>query len=238
MALPIVLIVGQAGSGKDTFGKMLCDHAGFKRVALADPLKMIAKEVFGFTDEQLWGPSEKRNEIDSDYAPGGGKHTRLQLPLVLHDQLFGRYSFDHEGVIRQFMCDIRDYTLANNGLSARYALQQLGTEVGRKISPTFWIDKTIASAQLELDTFVPGIVITDGRFLNEIKAIKAAGGVVIKLQSTSSLTNELHVSETEIDRIPSTWFDLYINNDKDRGVEELRQKAEWFYTKFFSPRII
>lgn len=238
MATPIVLIVGSAGSGKDTFGKILCDHAGFERVALADPLKEIAYNVFGFSREQLWGPSERRNEIDDRYVPGGSKFSRLQDPVKLHDELFGRYSPEHEKVITQFLSNLKDYTLANNGLSARYTLQQLGTEVGRQISPSFWIDKAIAIAHQRLDKFAPGIVITDGRFLNEIRAVKAAGGIVIKLESDSSLEGEVHVSEVEMSKIPSTWFDMYIANDKSRGLNTLTDQVQRFYLKFFSPKVL
>ena len=51
-------ICGKAGSGKDTAAAYLIEKHGFVKLAFADPLKRFAKGVFGFTSEQLWGPSE------------------------------------------------------------------------------------------------------------------------------------------------------------------------------------
>jgi len=63
----IIGITGKAGAGKDTAADVLVERFNFVKVALADPLKRICQEVFDFSDEQLWGPSEKRNEPDQRY---------------------------------------------------------------------------------------------------------------------------------------------------------------------------
>jgi len=63
----IIGVAGLAGSGKDTVADHLVEYHGFVKVALADPLKRICREVFDFSEEQLWGPSEKRNEPDKRY---------------------------------------------------------------------------------------------------------------------------------------------------------------------------
>jgi hypothetical protein len=61
---PIILIVGQAGSGKDTVADLLRRNHGAEVLALADPMKRLARLVFGFDDVQLWGPSGARNAAD------------------------------------------------------------------------------------------------------------------------------------------------------------------------------
>jgi hypothetical protein len=63
----IIGLCGPAGSGKDTAADFLVKNHGFVKVAFADPLKRICKDVFAFTDGQLWGPSEKRNAPDKRY---------------------------------------------------------------------------------------------------------------------------------------------------------------------------
>jgi hypothetical protein len=63
----IIGITGKAGAGKDTAADVLVERFNFVKVALADPLKRICKDAFDFSDEQLWGPSEKRNEPDTRY---------------------------------------------------------------------------------------------------------------------------------------------------------------------------
>ena len=64
------------------------------------------------------------------------------------------------------------------GLTPRLVLQKWGTEVARKA----WHDDTwIASLENKLTKAHNDIVITDVRFPNEIKAIKDAGGIVIRV---------------------------------------------------------
>ena len=43
--LDIIGITGRAGSGKDTVGQFLVERYGFERIAFADPLKRIAREI-------------------------------------------------------------------------------------------------------------------------------------------------------------------------------------------------
>lgn len=64
-------------------------------------------------------------------------------------------------------------------LTPRLVLQLWGTEVARK---SFHDDTWIASLENKLARAHNDIVITDVRFPNEIKAIKRAGGVVIRVK--------------------------------------------------------
>ena len=63
-------------------------------------------------------------------------------------------------------------------LTPRWVLQYWGTEVARK---GFHDDLWIASLENKLRNTHDDIVISDCRFPNEIKAVKAAGGVVIRV---------------------------------------------------------
>ena len=63
-------------------------------------------------------------------------------------------------------------------ITPRFILQQWGTEVCRK---AFHDDIWIASLENKLRNSQDDVVITDCRFPNEIKAIKAAGGKVIRV---------------------------------------------------------
>lgn len=64
----ILAISGKAAVGKDTAADHLVDHYGFVKVAFADVIKRICKEVFGFSAESLWGVSSMRNQIDDRYG--------------------------------------------------------------------------------------------------------------------------------------------------------------------------
>ena len=63
-------------------------------------------------------------------------------------------------------------------ITPRYVLQQWGTEVCRK---SFHDDIWIASLENKLRNIQDDVVITDCRFPNEIKAIRAAGGQVVRV---------------------------------------------------------
>lgn len=50
----IIGLTGAARSGKDEAAKPLLER-GFRRIAFADPLKRACREIFGLTDQQLYG---------------------------------------------------------------------------------------------------------------------------------------------------------------------------------------
>lgn len=63
-------------------------------------------------------------------------------------------------------------------LTPRYVLQQWGTEVGRR---AFHDDIWIASVENKLRSIKDNIVLSDARFPNELKAVKNAGGITIRV---------------------------------------------------------
>lgn len=58
----IIGITGRKFNGKDTLGDFFVTKYGYKRVAFADALKNACKEIFGLSDDQLYG--DKKEEID------------------------------------------------------------------------------------------------------------------------------------------------------------------------------
>lgn len=98
-------------------------------------------------------------------------------------------------------------------MTAREFLQFMGTEVCRKIHGPCWIDSCLNQVKMENSDMA---LITDCRFINEVEAIQAAGGKVIRL--TRSLSDkDLHASEVECDSYDK--FDAIIDN-KDMTMEE------------------
>lgn len=203
----IVGLSGLAGSGKDQSAAFLVEDFGFVKISLADPLKQIARRVYDFSDEQLWGPSQFRNGEDRRYPRADG-------------------SF----------------------LTPREALQKLGTEWGRSCYENTWAEMGVRTAQAllssphyrytqkeglqeieadpKLDLVPAGVAIPDVRFKNEIAAIKAAGGKVVRIvRPGAGLGGSagLHPSEVEQASIPDSEFDYVIQNDGT--LEELRMKV-------------
>lgn len=91
-------------------------------------------------------------------------------------------------------------------LEIRELLQRFGTEVGRDLYGTnFWVD--IVMNSLNPDT---NYVITDVRFPNEADAVKAAGGVVVRILRPGVEAVNGHSSDTSVDLITP---DYYVFND-------------------------
>lgn len=177
----VIGFCGKAGSGKTFAGEHVSNLLGKKsiQVALADPLKIICQSVFGFTNEQLYGPSEARSQEHPNYP----------------------------------------------GVTARRALQTLGTEWGRALAPDIWVNLVLQRCA-SLSQFYDHFVVTDVRFKNEVDAIVNNGGIVIKLvrdgvSEPVSLVQRIigsfrnrwqsHQSETEIDGIDDSSFSLVMH---------------------------
>lgn len=111
-------------------------------------------------------------------------------------------------------------------LTPRLALQLLGTEWGRYCYPNVWIDYALRKAQKLLaeensGDDPMGVVISDCRFFNEVRAIKEAGGVVLRIVRQGSdpkLGIAHHMSEEEQKTIPDSVLDGVILNQP--GLEE------------------
>jgi len=236
----IIGISGLAGTGKDTIADLLVKNHGFAKIALADPLKRICRDVFDFTYDQLWGPSENRNKPDERYQR---KHV-----------------FESD---RAYVClccgwdrgrQIRDgRPVPECCLTPRYALQQLGTEWGRNCYDPVWVEYAVRVAnelledQLYLADLEPGgtslevqgegghykyeaktgirreilyrgrlggVAISDVRFTNEMEAISKAGGKLWRVKRTGYESPRWdHPSETQQLLTPDSGFDRVVEND-------------------------
>lgn len=109
----------------------------------------------------------------------------------------------------------------------RELLQRYGTEVGRSISPTIWIDSLMCQYDNECGscieygavkgdgmsmnrvTYEPYWIVPDVRFESEAKAIKDRGGLIIRINRDTGST-DTHISETQLDEYNG--FDYIIDN--------------------------
>lgn len=201
----IISVTGNMGVGKDTMADYMVEKYGFVKVSMADPFKRIAKEVYEFTDDQLWGPSQARNRPDERYLREDGTY-----------------------------------------LTARIVTQLLGTELSRLAYPETWIvymkrvikkieagyfysEKQGAHEIPGKKSEYTGIIISSCRFQNELGAIKAMGGVAVRLTRPAISVDEFlkagvgnHVSESEQLAIPDSLFDYVL---------EVPEGKDAFYAK-------
>jgi hypothetical protein len=90
----------------------------------------------------------------------------------------------------------------------RAFLQHFGSEVMRGVNDNIWIDCTLCNCREDA-------IISDCRFPNEAKAVKARGGIVIKVVRPDAKAEDSHQSETLIDEIDADytiWNDTTLEN--------------------------
>lgn len=167
----IVACSGAAGSGKSLVADYLRDRHGFRVVSFAGPLKAIAQQLWGFTDEQLYGPSEARST----------PHATIRRP-------------------------------DGSPLTARVALQVLGTDVARQLDTSVWVRAAMAGIRDDEDVCIP-----DCRFGDELAAIRARGGYVIRRRSTKPIT-DTHPTEREMSAMPDAAFDACLGFEPSKAV--------------------
>lgn len=67
----MICISGYSSSGKDEFARVLVEEHQAPKVGLADPAKRHMADLYGFTEDQLFGPSASRNAGDIRYPKPG-----------------------------------------------------------------------------------------------------------------------------------------------------------------------
>jgi len=94
----IIGIHGKARSGKDTFGKYLMEclkerhDRNFRQEAFATQLKMMCKEHFELSDDQLWERGKNIREIpDNRFRKSGFPHGHYWTPREIMQELGSFY---------------------------------------------------------------------------------------------------------------------------------------------------
>lgn len=204
---------GKMGSGKTACANYLIGHAGFTRISLADGIKEIAAIHQNLPEDQ-W-PEALNEWLAETLAP-------LDYPVEKLNDFY-----------EAFMEGFRRYPKVEPGQKNRGLLQYLGTEAGRSVDRNVWIN--ILKHRVQPIEYP---VVDDVRFPNELEVLHSLGFWTIyleapsrvrleriKLRGDTSLTleeMENHPSETELDRI-RTSFRQTIYNDDGMSMANLHQ---------------
>ncbi len=179
-------IAGPAGSGKDSAADYIVKTYGGEKIALADPMKFFLEDVFGFTNRQLWGPSQFRNAPDKRYEgsmrPGALHVARTRFEEHAPSWLLGVLPhFTHAQRVASaeaLRLWFEDFA-GQASLTPRYGLQTLGTEWGRAQDPSIWLLYAERDAKArELKGYV---LISDCRFLNEAKFLRERDAKLLEI---------------------------------------------------------
>jgi hypothetical protein len=228
----IIGVSGLAGSGKDTVADMILQNKGFIKVSLADPIKRFAMDVWGFTEEQVFGASQFRNAPDPRYetSPGNFLTPRLALQNIGTE---GVRAIDHDAWIRYAIRTAKTLLSADPYQLAYSPAMGVVPYMYYKEVPYDYYGKGPDHFPT-VDGFpskVLGVVIADVRFKNEIKGIKEAGGKLVRvIRPGAGLQGSfaLHQSEAEMAEIPDSEFDSVIQNTGT--LDDLKKSVDDFVT--------
>lgn len=188
----ILGVMGPSGAGKDTFADWLVKKHGFAKVAFADLIKRTCREIYDFSELQLWGPSEERNKPDLRYPIPGKGHLSPRVALQVFGTEAGRNCYPEtwtDAALR----------IADKILHEGFNYDQ---KVGLK-APGLW-----GGSAYE------GVVIPDVRFKNENDRIHSKGGIVVRLKRSGvggDVGIKGHASEEEQKSIKDHEVDFVLN---------------------------
>lgn len=125
----VVCLAGLSGAGKDTGGRHLRRRHGFKRVAVADPLKRTVAQLFGISRRQLWG--DRRNTPDARLG---------RTPRELY-QWFGHAcaQVDPEVWIRPFRARVEDIVFGGGRVVCTDLRTRDELQVVRSLGGVVWL---------------------------------------------------------------------------------------------------
>lgn len=102
-------------------------------------------------------------------------------------------------------------------LTYRMMMIRIGTEAMRdNVHQDTWVNALFASYDSSKDFWI----ITDLRFINEARAIKRLGGILVRV-NRPGMKNIDHISETMLD---DYFFDVYLQNDG--SIDDLRDRIK------------
>lgn len=221
----IIGILGLAGAGKDAVTDIIVKQ-GAQKLAFADSLKRMVRNLFGFSDEQMWGPMTIKETVDTRYPRKNHAWAKGILKLTDKCECCG-VTWD-QAIRLGPQCY----------LTPRYALQIMGTEGGRHCYSNIWVENGLNDAKaieagyhydrglgiIEEGPYPTTAVFTDARFINEVEAIQHVGGKVFRVKRPGFDKPRFnHPSETEQMTIPDDRLQGVIHNDGT--LEDLERKV-------------
>ena len=111
-------------------------------------------------------------------------------------------------------------------LTAREAMEIIGTKIFRALKTNVWADATINKIKKEN---VDLAIISDCRFPNEVESVKNSGGINIRLDLDPFHSNS--ISENSLDQDVYDWsnFDIIIKNSKMTIEEKNKEILRFLY---------
>lgn len=164
----IIALCGRKQHGKNTVGDILTQQYGYKQIALADPVKKIAGEIYNLTTAQLYGDCKEIIDPRWGVTPRHIMQTiGSELGRSIHPDTWIRYLIQdlqrrQDTAPGWVVTDVRYPNEAG-------ALQlQLGAEIWR-VDRSGMPDMDTHSSETSIDAIVPDCVISNNGTLEELR---------------------------------------------------------------------
>lgn len=207
----VVGVAGRKRSGKDTVALMLEEEYGFKRLALANPLKECLSTFLGVPE-----PTNKESSVSFSVS----QEDLMEMAHLLR--------LDSGEFIERFRGQMRGWCGQNYYiLPYRKLIQTVGTDICRALDEQVWIKRTMY--EIAMNKKYGGcskFVVSDIRYENEAEFIYNLLGGVWCITSTRG-EYDTHSSEKGIDE---KYISCIIDNNGT--LEELREGVKRAYKQF------
>jgi len=207
----IIGFAGKAASGKTTAAKYLqsCLTGDTWILPMATVLREEVEEFLRQTGAAahvslVYGCQEDKVRVF---------HVETSLALAACSQ-WRHFMAEHQ--------DIQD-SAQLTAVTVRRLLQWWGTEYRRAQDSDYWT-KAWGHKVAKYDLSRSHVLVDDVRFLNELKVIRAHGGLIVKIERPGFLGANSHSSETSLDDF-SSWDAVIVN---DGTLELYRDKLKQF----------
>lgn len=236
--MQIIAVSGRKQSGKTTIGNFivslfLSNMGVSKEIKIDETGDIKLSDLYG---NKTYNRITPRNKFKNDFVVSSlydklDKHIKIYnfadtLKQNVCMDIFGM-SYEQCYGSDEDKNSMTDLSWDGKQLSAREAMQLIGTDLCRKLKNNVWINATMSLISKEK----PGLaIITDCRFPDEVTAVKKAGGRVIRL--TRNIHNSEHISETVLDKQNYDWnnFDYILDNQTLSIYEQSLRIQEWLQT--------
>lgn len=206
-------------SDKQKYDHKLEYYSDWEIKKWAGKLKQVASIILGVHFSRFEDQEFKKTNL-------GPEWNFWTISVISNGKLMfkkGRYSSNEEAeadiphLVNAYGVFRMEYVVEMQKTSVRDFLQKLGTDGLREgLHTNVWVNALMADYKCVPADRAPGgwdcdnWIITDTRFPNEAKAIKKAGGILIRVERPGVKPVNSHASEVGLDDYD---FDYVINND-------------------------
>jgi hypothetical protein len=180
------------------------------------------KKIFAFCGLKESGKTTACNAVMGHFKNYGIEKMSFASPIKESARMIFNFSND------QLYGDSKEVVDDRYGLTPRYVLQKLGTEIGRNFDQDIWIKNLFTRIERSKASI---ILIDDCRFLNESIYLKSNGAYILGIKRPG-VTPDNHQSEKELyDNWDDMVHDTLVN---DSSIESFTKEAiSWASKQMF-----